>query len=339
MERTFKKTAVIGAGAWGTALAYTAAVAQPEGEVVLWTYKEEEAATIRETRMSLIPVKGARPLPENVTVTSDWADVAGSQLVIVVVPSVVMRSVASSLANVGLAEDAVIVSCSKGIEKDSHLLMSEILAANVPYPVGALSGPNHAEDIVQGLPSLTLIGFEDIEIAKAVQKRMSTGFLRIYTSSDVVGMQIGGAIKNVFALASGICAGLGLGDNARAALSTRGLAEMTRLGIARGGRMETFMGLSGMGDLVVTCYSDHSRNLTAGRMLAKGMPLDECLKQIGQVVEGVPNTLSTYQMSRSLGVRTPIVDAMYEILYNGKHPSEALQELMVRDLREENVTD
>ena len=152
-------------------------------------------------------------------------------------------------------------------------------------------------------------------------------------------MQIGGAIKNVFALASGICAGLGLGDNARAALSTRGLGEMTRLGIARGGRMETFMGLSGMGDLVVTCYSDHSRNLTAGRLLAKGMPLDECLKQIGQVVEGVPNTLSTYQMSRSLGVRTPIVDAMYEILYNGKHPSDALKELMVRDLREENVTD
>ena len=271
--------------------------------------------------------------------TSDWADVAGSQLVIVVVPSVVMRSVATSLANVGLADDAVIVSCSKGIEKDSHLLMSEILAANLPYPVGSLSGPNHAEDIVQGLPSLTLIGFEDISIAKEVQKRMSTGFLRIYTSSDVVGMQIGGAIKNVFALASGICAGLGLGDNARAALSTRGLGEMTRLGIARGGRMETFMGLSGMGDLVVTCYSDHSRNLTAGRLLAKGMPLDECLKQIGQVVEGVPNTLSTYQMSRSLGVRTPIVDAMYEILYNGKHPSDALKELMVRDLREENVTD
>ena len=329
MERVFTKTAVIGAGAWGTALAFTAA--QDGSEVVLWTYKEEEAATIRETRMSLIPVKGARPLPENVKVTSDWADVAGAQLVIVVVPSVVMRSVAQSLADVGLAEDAVIVTCSK--------LMSEIISSYVKFPVGSLSGPNHAEDIVQGLPSLTLVGFDDIEIAKAVQKRLSTGFLRIYASSDVVGMQIGGAIKNVFALASGICAGLGLGDNARAALSTRGLAEMTRLGMARGGRMETFMGLSGMGDLVVTCYSDHSRNLTAGRMLAKGMPLDECLKQIGQVVEGVPNTLSTYQMARSLGVRTPIVDAMYDILYNGKHPSEALQELMVRDLREENVKD
>ncbi len=337
MERIFNKTAVIGAGAWGTALAFTAS--QNGGEVVLWTYMEAEAAKIRETRMSLVPIKGARPLPENVKVTSDWADVAGSDLVIVVVPSVVMRGVAQSLAQVGLAENAVIVSCSKGIEKDTNLLMSEILAANLPYPVGSLSGPNHAEDIVQGLPSLTLVGFEDIAIATAVQKRLSTGFLRIYTSSDVVGMQIGGAIKNVFALASGICAGLGLGDNARAALSTRGLAEMTRLGIARGGRMETFMGLSGMGDLVVTCYSDHSRNLTAGRLLAKGMPLDECLKQIGQVVEGVPNTLSTYQMARSLGVRTPITDAMYDILYNGKHPSVALQELMVRDLREETVKD
>ena len=153
MERTFKKTAVIGAGAWGTALAFTAA--QDGSEVVLWTYLEKEAAAIRETRMSLVPIKGARPLPENVKVTSDWADVAGAELVIVVVPSVVMRSVAQSLANVGLAEHAVIVSCSKGIEKDTNLLMSEILASNLNYPVGALSGPNHAEDIVQGLPSLT----------------------------------------------------------------------------------------------------------------------------------------------------------------------------------------
>jgi glycerol-3-phosphate dehydrogenase (NAD(P)+) len=240
---------------------------------------------------------------------------------------------------VGLAEDAVVMTCSKGIEKDTNLLMSEILSSVLSCPVGALSGPNHAEDIVLGLPSLTLVGFEEIEIAKAVQQHLSTPFLRIYTTTDVVGMQLGGAMKNVFALAGGICAGLGLGDNARAALATRALAEMTRMGMARGGRMETFMGLSGMGDLVVTCYSEHSRNLTAGRLLAKGMPLDECLKQIGQVVEGVPNTLSTFQMARSLGVRTPITDAMYDILYNGKHPSDALKELMVRDLREENVTE
>lgn len=337
MNRTFRKTAVIGGGAWGTALAFTASY--NGGEVVLWTYREEEAALIRETRHSLCRVTGARPLPENVQVTSSWADVAGADLVIVVVPSVVMRSVAQSLAAAGLAEDAVVLSCSKGIEKDTNLLMTEILASELSCPVGALSGPNHAEDIVLELPSLTLVGFEDIEIATAVQHRLNTPFLRIYTTDDVVSMQIGGAIKNVFALASGICAGLGLGDNARAALATRALAEMTRLGLARGGRMETFMGLSGMGDLVVTCYSEHSRNLTAGRMIAQGVPVSECQERIGQVVEGIPNTISSYQLARKLDVRTPLTDAMYDILYNGKPARQALEELMTRDLRAENLKD
>ena len=337
MEREFKKTAVIGAGAWGTALALTASYSG--GEVVLWTYREEEAAIIRETRHSLCRITGAKPLPPHVLVTSRWEDVEGADLVVVVVPSVVMRSVAQSLAKVRLADHAVIVSCTKGIEKDSCLLMSEILSATLSQPVGVLSGPNHAEDIVLELPSLTLVGFEDKCIAEAVQKRFSTPFLRIYTTTDVVSMQLGGAVKNVFALASGICAGLGLGDNARAALATRGLAEMTRLGMAHGGRMETFMGLSGMGDLVVTCYSEHSRNLTAGRLIAKGVPVEECQQRVGQVVEGIPNTLSTYQLARKLDVRTPITNAMYEILYTGKTAHQALQELMERDLREENPTE
>lgn len=335
MTQTFSKTAVIGGGAWGTALALTASY--NGGEVVLWTYREEEAALIRETRQSLCRVTGAKPLPENVIVTSSWTDVAGSDLVIVVVPSVVMRSVAQSLAAAGLAENAVIVSCSKGIEKDTNMLMTEILSSELSCPVGALSGPNHAEDIVLELPSLTLVGFEDIEIATAVQHRLSTPHLRVYTTTDVVSMQIGGAIKNVFALASGICAGLGLGDNARAAMATRALAEMTRLGMARGGSMETFMGLSGMGDLVVTCYSEHSRNLTAGRMIAQGVPVSECQERIGQVVEGIPNTISSYQLARKLNVRTPLTDAMYEILYCGKPARQALVELMTRDLRAEKV--
>ncbi len=337
MIQTFKKTAVIGGGAWGTALALTASY--NGGDVVLWTYREEEAALIRETRHSLCRVTGAKPLPGNVKVTSSWNDVSGADLVIVVVPSVVMRSVAQSLAAAGLAANAVVVSCSKGIEKDTNLLMTEILASVVKCPVGALSGPNHAEDIVLELPSLTLVGFDDIDIATAVQHRLSTPYLRIYTTTDVVSMQIGGAIKNVFALASGVCAGLGLGDNARAALATRALAEMTRLGLARGGHMETFMGLSGMGDLVVTCYSEHSRNLTAGRMIAQGVPVNECQERIGQVVEGIPNTISSYQLARKLGVRTPLTDAMYEILYCEKPARKALEELMTRDLRTENVKD
>ncbi len=336
MEYSFTKTAIIGAGAWGTALALTAA--HNGGEVVLWTYLEAEAAQIRQTRLSLCPIEGAKPLPDNVLVTSDWSDVAGANLIIVVVPSVAMRSVAQSLGSIKLGENAVVMTCTKGIEKDTNLLMSEILASQLSCPVGALSGPNHAEDIVLQLPSLTLVGFEDIRIATAVQQRMSTPFLRIYTTTDLVSMQLGGAMKNVFALASGITAGLGLGDNARAALATRGLAEMARLGLARGGRMDTFMGLSGMGDLVVTCYSEHSRNLTAGRMIARGVSVEDCQKKIGQVVEGIPNTLSTYQLARKLDVRTPITDAMYEILYNGKPASQALEELMTRSLREENVT-
>lgn len=335
MQRTFKKTAVIGAGAWGTALAYTAG--QGGKETVLWTYLEREADAIRETRKSLVAPMGANLLPDNVQVTSSWDDVAGADLVLVVVPSVVMRGVAKSLAEVGLAEDAVVVSCSKGIEKDTNFVMSEILGEVLNCPVGALSGPNHAEDIVLGLPSLTLIGFDDIEIAKAVQQHLNTPFLRIYTTTDVVGMQLGGAMKNVFALAGGICAGMGLGDNARAALATRALAEMTRMGMARGGRMETFMGLSGMGDLVVTCYSEHSRNLTAGRLIADGVPTDECQKRIGQVVEGIPNTLSVYQLAHKLGVRAPLTDAMYDILYGGKPARCALDELMARVLREESV--
>lgn len=337
MERTFKKTAIIGAGAWGTALALTASY--NGGDVVLWTYLETEAAAIRETRRSLVAAPESKPLPENVQVTSQWADVAGADLVIVVVPSVVMRSVAQSLCDVGLANDAVIVSCTKGIEKDTNLLMTEILSEYLTCPIGALSGPNHAEDIVMEQPSLTLVGFADIEIASAVQRRLSTPYLRIYTTSDVVSMQLGGAVKNVFALASGICAGLGLGDNARAALATRGLGEMTRMGLARGGCMDTFMGLSGMGDLVVTCYSEHSRNLTAGRMIAQGVPVEECQQRIGQVVEGIPNTLSTYQLARKLGVRTPLTDAVYDIIYNAKPARMALQELMTRDLRKEDVKD
>ncbi len=337
MEHSFTKTAIIGAGAWGTALALTAS--HNGGEVVLWTYLEAEAAQIRETRLSLCPIEGARPLPDNVLVTSDWADVTGADLVIVVVPSVAMRSVAQSLASIKLGENAVVMTCTKGIEKDTNLLMSEILASQLSCPVGALSGPNHAEDIVQQLPSLTLVGFENISIATAVQNRLSTPFLRIYTTTDIVGMQLGGAVKNVFALASGITAGLGLGDNTRAALATRGLAEMARLGIARGGKFETFMGLSGMGDLVVTCYSEHSRNLRAGRLLARGASVEECQKSIGQVIEGIPNTLSTYQLARKLGVRTPITDAMHDILYAGKPAHQALNELMNRSLREENVVD
>ncbi len=336
MNKELEKIAVVGAGTWGTALALTAA---EEGrDVTLWVRSRGEAEVVRETRHGIKTPMG-RPLPENVCVTPDWSDVATADLVLVVVPSVAMRSVASQLAEIGLPADVPVVSCTKGIEKDTHLRMSQILKGCLPNPIGVLSGPNHAEDICEGRPSATLIGFDDLQLADAVQRRLATPAFRIYSSTDLVSMELGGAIKNVFAIGAGICEGLGLGDNAKAALVTRGLAEMTRIGLANGGKAETFMGLSGMGDLIVTCFSKHSRNLRVGLAIAAGKSPEQAEADVGMVVEGIPNTLSTYQIARQGNVRTPIVDVMHDILYLGKSPMEALNELMERGLRAERIED
>lgn len=336
MQRELGKTAVIGAGTWGTALALTAA--QEGRETTLWVRTPEEAEVIRQTRHGLKSPMG-RPLPPHVQITHEWKHVADADLVLVVVPSVAMRDVAAQLAAVGLRRDALVVSCAKGIEKDTHLRMSQILAAALANPVGVLSGPNHAEDICEGRPSATLVGFEHLELADAVQRRLVTPALRIYSSTDLVSMELGGAIKNVFAIGAGICEGLGLGDNAKAALVTRGLAEMTRIGLANGGKAETFMGLSGMGDLIVTCFSKNSRNLRVGLAIAAGKSPGQAEEDVGMVVEGIPNTLSTYQIARKGNVRTPIVDVMHDILYLGKSPTDALGELMDRGLRAERIED
>ena len=336
MNRELEKIAVVGAGTWGTALALTAA--QEGRSVTLWVRSPGEAEVVRQTRHGIKSPMG-RPLPPNVSVTHDWKDVAGADLALVVVPSVAMRSVASQLATIGLPPHVPVVSCTKGIERDTHLRMSQILKASLPNPIGVLSGPNHAEDIFEGRPSATLVGFENLELADAVQRRLATSSFRIYSSTDLVSMELGGAIKNVFAIGAGICEGLGLGDNAKAALVTRGLAEMTRIGLANGGKAETFMGLSGMGDLIVTCFSKNSRNLRVGLAIAAGKSPEQAEADVGMVVEGIPNTLSTYQIARKGNVRTPIVDVMHDILYLGKSPIEALNELMDRGLRAERIED
>jgi glycerol-3-phosphate dehydrogenase (NAD(P)+) len=276
-------------------------------------------------------------LADNIFPTSDFNRVLDADLMLVVVPSVAMRSVAMRMRDAGISPETVIVSCSKGIEQESNLRMTQILREILPNnTVGALSGPNHAEDICLGLPSATLVGFDQVEYADWVQHALSTCKFRVYTSTDVPSMELGGTIKNVFAIGAGLCAGLKLGDNALAALVTRGLAEMTRLGVAYGGNRETFMGLSGMGDLVVTCYSMHSRNQRVGQSLAQGKTLKETLDSLGMVAEGVPNTLSVYQMARKAGVRTPLIDAVYSVLYEEKSPLVALNELMARDPRPEH---
>lgn len=334
MMNRLHKIAVIGAGSWGTALSMV--LATRECEVVLWTPEEAQARQLAETRRSPVLSETAAPLAPNIHPTCDLDQVKDAELIVLVVPSVAMRSVAQRLRDLPVRPDAVIVSCTKGIEQGSHKRMTEILQEYLPSnPIGVLSGPNHAEDICLGLPSASLIGFEDPKYADWVQQIFASKTFRVYSATDIIGMQLGGTIKNVFAIGAGLCEGLNLGDNAQAALLTRGLAEMTRIGVASGGRRETFMGLSGVGDLIVTCYSRHSRNQTVGRRLAEGKSLQEILDVLGMVAEGVPNTLSVYEIARKLGVRTPLIDAVYSVLYESKPPMEALVELMTRDPRPE----
>ena len=334
-EEKYSTVAIIGAGCWGTALSLVAAY--NGAPVVLWTPIEEQAELLKTTRRNA-PLLGDEhvPLPENVYPTTCMDAVIGCDLILVVVPSSAMRSVAERLRDAGLPETTPIVSCTKGIEKGSSKRMTQILSEILPNnPMAVLSGPNHAEEVAKGLPVVSLIGCADSEIAQKIQKRMSGARFRVYTSSDVAGMELGGAIKNVFAIAAGICDELRLADNAKAGLVTRALAEMTRLGMAMGGKPETFTGLSGIGDLMVTCYSTHSRNNTVGRYIAQGLTIEDILVKVGSVAEGVPNALSIYETSCRLEVRTPLIDEVYAIIYEGKKPEESMEGLLLRDLRSE----
>lgn len=333
--KELSKIAIIGAGSWGTALSMVAA--ESGREVVLWTLDSLQAEHLASTRRNPLLLEAAPPLADNIVPTSNLSLALDADLMLIVVPSVAMRSVAGRLKDAGLSRKTILVSCTKGIEQGTHCRMTRILKEFLPgNKIGALSGPNHAEDICMGLPSATLIGFEEQEYADIAQHALATGKFRVYTSNDVTSMELGGTIKNVFAIGAGLCAGLKLGDNALAALVTRGLAEMTRIGSLFGGSKETFMGLSGMGDLVVTCYSPHSRNQRVGQSLAQGISLQQTLDSVKMVAEGVPNTLSVYEMAREVGARTPLIDAVYSVLYEGKQPLAALNELMNRDPRPEH---
>jgi glycerol-3-phosphate dehydrogenase (NAD(P)+) len=325
---------ILGTGSWGTALAFTAA--QKCDRVVLWGRDEKCAAEINRHHLNHRYLPDVA-LPPAVRATTSLAEAKDAELVMFVVPSRAFRSVAAAAAAAGLRRDAVLLSCTKGIEKDTGLRMSEILREHFPEnPVAVLSGPNHAEEIGRRLAAAAVIGSTHAEAAHRLQQFFTLRWFRSYTSDDVTGIEWGGAVKNIFAIAAGISEGLGLGDNARAALVTRGLAEMTRLGMAAGGRFETFQGLSGVGDLIVTCFSHHSRNNRAGNLLGKGRRLEDIVASMNMVAEGIPNTESIYFAARRFGVRTPIIDQIYAILYQQKPCETALAELLSRDPRPES---
>ncbi len=329
----FRSAAVIGSGSFGTALAKLLAP-KLESVVIIGRDPEIAEAINRDHRNPrYLP---DILLPENVTASCSHADAAGHPLVIVVVPSSATRAAAEQLAGAGLPGDATLLSCAKGIEKQTGDRLSEVLRSVFPEnPIAALSGPNHAEEIAADLATCAVIGSDDPALALALQDLFTFPHFRSYTSDDIAGIEYGGAIKNVYAIAAGMSHGLGLGDNAVAALVTRALAEMTRLGTALGGRPETFSGLSGVGDLIVTCFSKHSRNNRVGLALGSGQTLDQAVAALGMVAEGVPNTLSVHETARKANVRTPIIDAVHSILYEGKAAPLAMKELLSRDPRPE----
>ncbi len=330
----FEKVSVLGAGSWGTALAvWLAARGQP---VTLWGHDPDHIRRLRETRMNetYLPCVS---LPPKVTPVADLAEVAGSDLVLFVTPSRALREVAGQLAAVPLAPGAVLLSCTKGIEFGSGRRMSQVLSDCLPgCEVAVLSGPSHAEEVSRHSPTALVVGTANSQVAARLQTLFNAAALRAYTSDDVAGIELGGALKNIFAIAAGVSDGLGFGDNAKAALVTRSLAELVRLGVRLGGRRETFQGLSGIGDLMVTCFSRHSRNRSVGERIGRGETIKAITGSMRMVAEGVPTARSAFACAREHGLETPVTDQVYAVLYENRAPAEALRGLFLRDPRPES---
>jgi glycerol-3-phosphate dehydrogenase (NAD(P)+) len=325
---------ILGGGGWGTAL--SGLLAEKGHTVTLWVRHSSTADLLRSERTNRRHLPGVF-LPCNLHITSSFAEMSSADYLVWATPSTALREIARSLLDSKyLTRNSVMVSCVKGLDHQRYRRMSEILEDIFPkLSTAVLSGPNHAEEVARSIPSATVIASREPQIAEHLQSILSTKTFRVYTSTDVVGVEIGGALKNIFALGAGLCDGLGLGDNSKAAFVTRSLAELIRIGTALGGRRETFQGLSGVGDLVGTCFSRHSRNRGVGERLARGEPLDHITESMGTVAEGIPTTQSAFHLGKRLSVETPIIREIYSILYGSTPPAEAMQRLLARDLRPE----
>lgn len=330
---------VLGSGAWGTAIALS--LARKGGhEITLWSHRAETAESLGSHRENRHFLPGF-PFPEGLGVTADDAEaVAEAEMLVCAVPSEFLQPAMSRLAN-HLRAGQILVSTTKGLEDHSFLRMTEVIescvrGAGLTLPVGALSGPSFAQEVAAGMPTAVTIAFSDPAVAAFVQKEFSSPTLRLYTNNDVIGVEMGGALKNVIAIAAGVLAGLGLGLNSAAGLITRGIAETTRLAVASGGQRETLSGLSGVGDLVLTCTGSLSRNRSVGFELGRGRKLPEILAGLdGKVAEGVRTTRAALGLARKLGVEMPITEQMGLILDGGKDPKEAVRDLMLRPGRDE----
>ncbi len=325
------KAAVVGSGAWGTALAIR--LCKNGHDVTMWTYEKEQIPQMLEEHHN-IRLPGA-VLPEGLKVSGDYACVKGCQLVVIASPSFPLRSVCRGVAPY-IDEDAVVVSVTKGLEAGTHKRMSAVVAEETGKDVVALTGPSHAEEVSIDLPTGLLAASDNQKLAEFVQDAFMADTLRVYTSPDPVGAELGAALKNVIALCAGITDGLGCGDNTKAMLMTRGLTETARLGVALGARKETFTGLAGVGDLIVTCTSMHSRNRRAGILIGQGKEPQAAMEEVGAVVEGYYATKSAYELGKSMGIDMPITEAAYKVLYEGAGAKQAFTALLTRQRKVES---
>ena len=326
------KIGVIGAGSWGSALAIL--LHNNGHEVCVYSALEQEIRMLQETHEHKA-LKGVK-LPETICFTTDLGLAArGKDLLVLAVASPYIRSTARQMKAV-VAKDQIIVNVAKGIEETTLMTLTEIIEEEIPQAdVAVMSGPSHAEEVGRGIPTTIVVGAKSRETAEQIQNIFMSEVFRVYISPDVIGIELGGALKNVVALAAGIADGLGYGDNTKAALITRGIAEISRLGTAIGGRYETFSGLTGIGDLIVTCASVHSRNRKAGVLLGQGYTMEEAMKEVNMVVEGVYSAKAAMALAEKYQVQLPIIEQVTEVLFEGKSPDLAVKELMLRDKKTE----
>lgn len=328
-----KRIAVIGAGGWGTALSMI--WAKRGRSVLLWGNNAPRIQEIEKTRENRVYLSGA-VLPNSIGLTSRLQDCGNSDLVVFATPSTVMREVAHRLRAFISKRDTVFLSCVKGLEHGTGKRMSEILAETYPeHAVAVLSGPNLAIEVSRELPTATVLACTNVALTASLQNLLGTPRFRIYTGDDLAGIELGGALKNIFAIAAGAGDGLGLGDNSKAALVTRSLAEMIRLGTRMGADTRTFYGLSGAGDLTATCFSRHSRNRRVGEEIGRGRTVNEVTSSMQMVAEGIPTAKSAYECAQRLGVDVPIIEQVYALIYKDKSAAQAMDDLLARDQKAE----
>lgn len=325
---------IIGAGSWGTALALL--LNKNGHKVTLWSVLEDEVKLLKEKRENPDKLPGVI-LPSEIHITSNLEEtVKGKRILVLAVPSPYTRSTAHKLAPF-ISQEQIIVNVAKGIEEKTLFTLSEIIEEEIPGAnVAVLSGPSHAEEVGREIPTTCVIGAKSHETAEFLQNVFMSEVFRVYASPDILGIELGAALKNVIALAAGIADGLGYGDNTKAALITRGIAEISRLGVAMGGNVETFYGLSGIGDLIVTCASMHSRNRRAGMLIGKGYTMDQAMSEVKMVVEGVYSAKAAMSLAEKYDIQLPIIEQVNNVLFEQKDPAEAVKELMLRDKKIEH---